>query len=289
MASLPDYDSAVGKGASVTLLGNTIYVAGVGGKMRALSCKSWRWKSLGYCLYGLGAWHIAQLVEDKIFLYGGDGPDVLVQFDTVLQKATELARIGERPFRRQFMTSVFAAWRSEIITFGGFLYGYLDRSNETHAFNVTSKSWKKLYLHGKPPEPRTVHSATLHGTKMYIYGGYIKGAVSRADLWIADLGPFKTPSWSQTLVNGTVPRARTSATLNAVNGMFVLFGGYHSGDYQRDIHIYFPGTTKWYGMDRIETQVHGEPPTLTEDHRGLTTYAGVLYLTRSGVFLLSQD
>ena len=256
--------------------------------MTVLSCESWRWKSLGYCLYGLGAWHIAQLAEDKIFYCGGSGVDVLVQFDPVLQEATEVARIGERPFQRQYMTSVFAAWRGEVITFGGFFSDYTSRSNETHAFNVISKSWKKLVLQGKPPEPRTVHSATLYGTKMYIYGGYTQGAVSRGDLWIAELGPFKTPSWTQALVHGTIPHARINATLNAVNGMLILFGGFYEGENARDTHVYFPETSKW-GQNSLETLVQGNSPKLTEDHHGITVYAGVLYLTRSGVFRLSHD
>ena len=289
VARLPDYDNVVGTGSSVTLIGNALYVARAGGQMTVLSCKTWRWKPLGDCLFGLGEGHIAQLAEDKIYYCGGGGADVLVQFDPVLQEATEVARIGERPFQRQYMTSVFAAWRGEVITFGGFFFDYTSRSNETHAFNVISKSWKKLVLQGKPPEPRTVHSATLYGTKMYIYGGYTQGAVSRGDLWIAELGRFKTPSWTQALVHGTIPHARTVAALNAVNGMLILFGGYCEREHVRDTHVYLPETSNWCGQNSLETLVQGNSPKLTEDHHGITVYAGVLYLTRSGVFRLSHD
>ena len=126
---------------------------------------------------------------------------------------------------------------------------------------------------------------------MYIYGGYSQGfdAVSRGDLWIAELGPLKTPSWSQALVHGTIPHARAFAALNAVNGMLILFGGYFEREHVRDMHVYFPETSKWCDQDSLEPLVQGNPPYFTENHHGITVYAGVLYLSRSGVVRLSHD
>ena len=135
---LPDYDSVVGEGSSVTLLGNALYVARDGGQMTVLSCKTWTWKPLGDCLFRLGRWHIAQLAEDKIYYCGPGVPGVMIQFDPVLQEATAVERIGpigERAFHRNGMTSVFAAWRGEVITFGGF-FDYNNTSNETHALST---------------------------------------------------------------------------------------------------------------------------------------------------------
>lgn len=289
LANLADYGKVMSRGSTVTLLCDAVYLATGHGKLTALSCKSWSWNNLGYCLFGLGNWHIAQLAEEKIYFYGGNGFRGLVEYDTVLGESREVATFGEAPVGRQYMTSVFAEWRNEIITFGGFKRRNQNRSNDTHALNVKSKSWKKLELKGKPPEPRTVHAATIVGTTMYIYGGYKDFAVLQGDLWMAELSRRDALSWSQPQINGRIPAPRILATVNNLNEAIVLFGGYGVRGTMQDVHIFSRKAQEWSYEQSPETLVKGTPPTNSDRHHGLTTSVGVLYLTHSGVFLLSQE
>lgn len=274
---------------SVTLVGHSVYVAEARNRLWKLSCKTWRWEELGNRLLGIGKYHIAQLSAEKIYFYGGLGSPALVEYDTVLGKARKVETTGDSPYRRQYMSSVFAAWRSEIITFGGMFLDMHTRSNQTHALNVESKSWRKLELKGKRPKPRYLHTAAILGTKMYIYGGTNERSAPLDDLWIAELSQSLAPYWSQPQVNGTIPHARTGGSLNILKGMILLFGGDNRLNELRDFHLYFADSLTWCGESSQSVERKGEPPKVTIKSYGVTTATGVLYLTRSGIFLLSQE
>ena len=278
------------QGGSATQVGSRVYYAGEVGRLFVISCKSWSAEDLGSPLLRLPRWHIAQLVEDKIFFCGGFGFMSLVEYDVVLGRVREVVTVEKGPIGRTYMTSVYAPWRNEIITFGGFISRNTLRSNETHAFNAESKSWKLLQLRGQQPEARTVHAAALYGTKMYVYGGYGTGNRYLGDLWVAELSDHSAQSWSQLITGGPTPSARTEPSLNALNGILVVFGGNTMQVRAcRDAEVYFPKLNSWHRRSGSVVRVKGNPPENTRSHRGLSVSDGILYFTNSGIHKLSQE
>ena len=44
--------------------------------------------------------------------------------------------------------------------------------NDLLIFNVKDESWMRAISNGVPPAPRYHHSAVVHGSSMYIFGGF---------------------------------------------------------------------------------------------------------------------
>ena len=277
-------------GGSITIAGSRVYVAGSKGNLDVLSRRKWRWNWLGNQLLGLSAWHIAQLVDDKIYYFASNHSPSMVEYDTVLLIAKEIDPGKESPLGNLYMTSVFASWRKEIINFGGALAWNARGSNETHAFHVDSRSWKKLVLKGRPPQGRVNAASTLHGSKMYIYGGYDMDANILGDLWIAELGSYRVPFWSRPMVNGFPPICRAPATLHSFNGFLVLYGGHSEvGNTQTEVAIFVPGINTWQDEAAAQIDVKGQSPKSVSYQLGVTTSEGLLYVTSIGTYLLSQE
>ena len=275
---------------SVTLLGNTVFCVGHHGSLALLDLRKWRWQFLGNdCLLGIGGWHIADLVNDKIYYFGGDGTEALVEYDTVLERARKVETLNEGPSRTTFMTSVFATWRNEIITFGGYSPRLESRTNDTHAYNVVSKSWRKLEMKGRLPKARNGHSSILHGTKMYIYGGYDVHAALLGDLWIAELSNFHAPSWSQPQTTGHSPSRRCLAVWHNLNGLLLVFGGFGRVGSAKNLELYFPEEKAWLSTANSQDLVQGTPPYQNHCQAGLTTSTGILYFTNDKVYSLSEE
>ena len=278
------------EGGSATQVGSRVFFAGGAGRLSVVSCEGWTVEELGSPLLRLPRWHIAQLVDDKIFFCGGLGSMSLVEYDVVLGHAREVVTDEEIPIGKMYMTSVYAPWRKEIVTFGGFVSRNRIRSNETHAFNAKSKNWKLLELRGQPPEARILHAATLYGTKMYVYGGYGTGNRYLGDLWIAELSDYSAQSWSQPQIRGTAPSGRTQTSLCVLNGLLVIFGGNTMQRRAcRDTEVYIPELNSWHMRNSSVVRVKGNPPKFTRSHRGLSVSDGILYFTTSGIHKLSQQ
>ena len=273
----------------MTLLGDNVYWVRSEGNLAVLSFQSYRWQELGSCLLGIGDWHIAQLVEDKIYYFGGNGSTALVAYDTVLCFASEVETQNTPPSGRKFMTAVFASWRNEIITFGG-LNDRFQRLNETHGFNVVFKTWKEIEMRGELPQPRTGHSAVCCGTKMYVFGGVNNAARLMGDLWIAELRNAVAPFWAKLkITNGSFPRERSLATFNAFQGMLVLYGGFGENiKVDQDLQVFLPGLKRWQGAG-MNVKVDGSFPSVTYKHNGLTTSKGILFFNDEGIHLLSEE
>lgn len=199
---------------------------------------------------------------------------------------------NDGPLQRPFMTSVYASWRKEIITFGGYKRVSLVRSNDVHALNIDSKCWTKLQMRGKLPQPRIGHSALLRGTKMYLYGGHNIGVDhGLGELWVAELAAFCHPSWSVIKIKGPSISARINQTLNVLHGVLVLFGGYAGNeDVSRDLEVYLPESKMWQGrhQPRSPVGVHEDLHKSGSRCVGVTTANGILYFTEAGIFLVSE-
>lgn len=274
---------------TAALVGDRVYWASPRGLLALLSVQTWTWKIANTFLPRLGRSHCAQLAEDKIYYFGGRGSTTLVVYDTVLDTPSEvmLNTIDEQTLQRTEGSAVFASWRNEIITFGGYcvtnnLRGY---DSETCALSVESKVWKRIYMRGRPPGGRIGHSATLCGTKMYIFGGKAPFGDYLDRIWIAELGFHCLPFWSTPDIYN--PVSRKLHALNSINGYIILYGGYNAIDW-KDLHIFFPETKQWRDQ-RYDSQVviFGDAPEDAGAQLGLTVPNGVLYFTGTGVYRLS--
>lgn len=278
------------KGGSATVVGGKVYITSGSGHLMVFHYRKRILKALGWKMLFIDPWHVAQLAGDKIYYFGGKNTRALVEYDTVLNTSRDVETATTGPIRREYMSAVYAWWRKEILSFGGFYPGTYNRSNETHAFHVVSKSWKLLKLAGQPPEPRTVHAATIYGTKMYIYGGCTEGNRYLDDLWIAELANGVTAFWSQPQINGFIPARRTQSRLNNLNGLLVVFGGNDSlRNAVGEVLIYDPVAKVWHERSTSPLVIMDVSPIEVKGPLGVTTADGIIYVTIFGIYLLSRD
>jgi hypothetical protein len=101
-------------------------------------------------------------------------------------------------------------------------------------------SWSQAYVAGSSPAARSRHTATVVGSKLYVFGG---GDDSRVynDLYVLDCGlcigdlksksdsKTETMSWSRPTAKGVIPSARWGHTAEYIgDGKILIFGG-HDG------------------------------------------------------------
>lgn len=72
------------------------------------------------------------------------------------------------------------AYKDAIYVFGG------DNGkrmlNDLLRFDVKEKSWGRAFATGTPPAPRYHHSAVVHGSSMFVFGGYTGDIHSNSNL-----------------------------------------------------------------------------------------------------------
>ena len=103
--------------------------------------------------------------------------------------------------------------------------------NDLLRFDVKEKSWGRAVSNGIPPAPRYHHSAVVHETSMFIFGGYTgdihsnSNLTNRNDLWEYK---FATGQWSQCFSSqsGRKPVARSAHGAAVYEGKLWIFAGY---------------------------------------------------------------
>ena len=184
------------RGETTTVVGNRVYFLGANevssfGGIYYMDSNSWEDLELPYTL-SYRRYHTAVLAEDKMFIYGGESSaatfDSMVEFDTVLTSFTEITSHspGEKSKRVSGATAVFAAWRREIIYFGGMEHSSNQPTeNSIVSFNVDTLHWRKVTAKGNLPPPRSAHGAAVDLSKMYIFGGF--AGFRSEDVYLGDL------------------------------------------------------------------------------------------------------
>ena len=272
---------------SAILVGRKVYCVNEGGSIHLFDLQSREWTSLQPILSTVTHWHAAQLADDKIFYFGGNKP---MEFDTVLGTARVLETVNKGAEGTIFLTAVFASWRSEIITFGGYSSQIENRTNETHAFNVVTKKWRKFSFKGEQPTPRNAHGATVYGSKMYIYGGYDRNTQLLGDLWILELANFRPSVWSRPKTYGIAPDRCSSPTLNNLHGQLIVCGGStgSTGNQFRYVQVFHVESNTWLDESSPQVVVDGNGPNPKKCYRGLDMHMGILYFTHKDVYVLSN-
>lgn len=142
---------------------------------------------------------------------------------------------------------------TELLVFGG-----LDqrlRYNDVWLLDVESKTWTKVEVEGEVPMARAHHTATLHGPKILIFGGYGGNGQALSDLVALNIGEpgNRTMSWEEVTTEGVVPSPRFDhqAALFPIgmNGVapykYIILGGRDNSQMYNECHMLDMETMTW--------------------------------------------
>ncbi|ESO89967.1 hypothetical protein LOTGIDRAFT_124272 [Lottia gigantea] len=119
------------------------------------------------------------------------------------------------------------AYKEAVYVFGG--DNGKNMLNDLLRFDVKDKSWGRAFTTGKPPAPRYHHSAVVHDSSMFIFGGYTGDIHSNCNLTNKnDLFEYKfnTGQWVEWKFEMRTPVARAAHGAAVHNGKMWIFAGY---------------------------------------------------------------
>ncbi|KAF3708426.1 Kelch domain-containing protein 3 [Channa argus] len=191
-----------------------------------------RAREVPYMRYG----HTAVLLDDIIYLWGGRNDtegacNVLYAFDVNTHIWFTPKISGTIPGARDGHSACVLG--KAMYIFGGYEQLADCFSNDIHKLDTTTMVWSLINARGTPARWRDFHSATIIGTKMFVFGG-------RADRF----GPFhsnneiycnkikvfdtETNCWLTTPSTQPLPEGRRSHSAFSYNGELYIFGGYNA-------------------------------------------------------------
>ncbi|XP_032684276.1 leucine-zipper-like transcriptional regulator 1 isoform X2 [Odontomachus brunneus] len=153
------------------------------------------------------------------------------------------------------------AYKDAIYVFGG--DNGKKMLNDLLRFDVKEKSWGRALATGLPPAPRYHHSAVVHGSSMFVFGGYTGDIHSNSNLSNKnDLFEynFQTGQWAEWKFAGMTPVARSAHGAAVYDNKLWIFAGYDGNARLNDMWTIslLPGESRvWEQVDQS-----GEcPPT----------------------------
>ena len=182
---------------------------------------------------------------------------------------------GKAPPARWRHTSTTIS-NTQMLVFGGISDG--SRLNDCHILDAEGEtpSWQDVAPGGVAPSPRSYHTATLLGDKLYIVGGYGGHGQRRQyfnDVHILDL---KENTWvgeeqgvsvereGGLKIEGTPPAPRGNHSTSVVEFTFLcVMGGRDTSSYFDDTHILCTETLTW---TQIRTHPNPAAPTRICSH-----------------------
>ncbi|KAK4824827.1 hypothetical protein QYF61_020200 [Mycteria americana] len=211
--------------------------------------------------------HSAVLIDDTVYIWGGRNDtegacNVLYAFDVNTHKWFTPKVSGMVPGARDGHSACVLA--KSMFIFGGYEQLADCFSNDIHKLDTTNMMWTLISAKGTPARWRDFHSATIIGTKMYVFGG-------RADRF----GPFhsnneiycnrirvfdtETNSWLDSPPTPVLPEGRRSHSAFSYNGELYVFGGYNArlNRHFHDLWKFNPVSLSWR---KIEPKGKGPCP-----------------------------
>lgn len=101
--------------------------------------------------------------------------------------------------------------------------------NDLLRFDVKEKSWGRAFAIGTPPAPRYHHSAVIHDSSMFVFGGYTGDIHSNSNLANKnDLFEyrFQNGQWTEWKFIGKTPVARSAHGAAIYDNKLWIFAGY---------------------------------------------------------------
>uniref|UniRef100_A0A8B9Z4E1 rRNA biogenesis protein RRP36 n=1 Tax=Buteo japonicus TaxID=224669 RepID=A0A8B9Z4E1_9AVES len=220
-------------------------------------------REVPYMRYG----HSAVLIDDTVYIWGGRNDtegacNVLYAFDVNTHKWFTPKVSGMVPGARDGHSACVLG--KSMFIFGGYEQLADCFSNDIHKLDTTNMMWTLISAKGTPARWRDFHSATIIGTKMYVFGG-------RADRF----GPFhsnneiycnrikvfdtETNSWLDSPPTPVLPEGRRSHSAFSYNGELYVFGGYNArlNRHFHDLWKFNPVSLSWR---KIEPKGKGPCP-----------------------------
>eukprot|EP00004_Rigifila_ramosa_P019012 TRINITY_DN4798_c0_g1_i1.p1 TRINITY_DN4798_c0_g1~~TRINITY_DN4798_c0_g1_i1.p1 ORF type:complete len:1400 (-),score=345.14 TRINITY_DN4798_c0_g1_i1:632-4831(-) len=161
-----------------------------------------------------------------------------------------------------------------LILFGG--YGDLSSVfNDVWLFNTASLTWQNLKPTGETPPARGSHTATLFGSKLFIFGGFdLKRTF--ADLYYLDL---ELVAWCRVKTGGAKITARTGHTAVALDRFLCVYGGL-SGEarHHGDAFVFDIEKRQWWRIQESQRPSprfrHSSAAYVSDKALGILTFGG---------------
>ena len=123
--------------------------------------------------------------------------------------------------------------------------GRVGRTNDIYKLDTATMVWSLIDARGTLPPPSSCHSATIIGTKMFIYAGRGKYGYN-----IISVFDTETDSWLDTPSPAAqLPEDRDYHSSFSYNGEFYIFGGRYNNDCEswpcNDMWRFRPETLSW--------------------------------------------
>ena len=123
-------------------------------------------------------------------------------------------------------------------------------------------AWTRPALAGgaraRAPAARYGHAAAAVGATVYVFGGRGERGAVFNDLWALDCEKWE---WRQLPSSTAPPSPRFAASLAAVGGRLVAFGGWDGAVPSAELWVYEPGAGAW-----SRPRVSGAPPRARHGH-----------------------
>lgn len=122
-----------------------------------------------------------------------------------------------------------------------------------HPAEWNPMTWRSSRINGRPPCVKN-HSATLVGSKLYVFGGY-DGKENHNTIHILDCSSY---DWYQLKgIGGEIPAGRNGHSATYANGQLFIIGGWLGKGplAAKDMHIFDIPLLRW-----IEPDTYGEGP-----------------------------
>ncbi|KAN0120947.1 hypothetical protein V8E52_004216 [Russula decolorans] len=165
--------------------------------------------------------HVSVTTEGRIIVFGGNSSQHYYNdtwsFDISTRKWTELQCTGSIPSPRRSHAAILVD--DVMYVFGGFSMdeGYLD---DLYALQLSTQRWFKFHNVGPSPHRRSHHSMASDGTRVFVLGGYSKGARSEE---ISLIHHFDTSMYIRFVdLSGQSSKPRTQSTSSTRNPSVTL-------------------------------------------------------------------
>lgn len=161
------------------------------------------------------------VINDKIYMFGGNGDNYMWVYDITTDKWTKLESAGDFPEARYY--PAMEAINGKIYIFGGKGGGSLISTSfltDTWMFdpsNGLQGTWTKLSP-STVPSGRTAMRSVMYNNKMYIFGG---GA---ADTWVFDPNQGSQGTWNLLKVGAKV--STYGANVALIGNSVYIYGGF---------------------------------------------------------------